>query len=85
METILEIPEDISLIAHIIRADWKRVFIGADPYLEAMESLTAITDYYFEDSAASIVTYFLANAQTWRGPVAKEVKTKLNALLKTIT
>ncbi len=84
METLEVIPDDIALIAYIIRSDWEKVYIGADPYLEAMESINSITDYYFEDSAASIVNYFLANAQTWRGPIARAVKAKLNALLKTI-
>lgn len=84
METIQVIPDDISMIAYIVRSDWKNVHIGADPYLEAMESINSINDYYFEESAATIVKYFLANAQTWRGPVAKAVKAKLNALLNTI-
>ncbi|WP_313491903.1 MULTISPECIES: hypothetical protein [Sphingobacterium] len=84
METKQVIPDDISMIAYIVRSDWKKVYIGADPYLEAMESINSITDNYFEESAATIVNYFLANAQSWRGPIAKAVKAKLNALLKTI-
>ena len=32
---------------------------------------------YFLDDWTSIVVYFLSNAQTWRGDVAREVKKEL--------
>lgn len=75
-------PRALSVIAAEIRADWKRPYFGAVPYLEAMETLTRITDSYWADSAASIVRYFLANAGTWRGETARRVKAELNALVK---
>lgn len=78
----MQLPNQLSAIATIIRNDWKKINFGAVPYLNAMASLNSIDDYYFEDSARSVVNYFLANAQTWRGETAKAVKLKLNQLVK---
>lgn len=72
----------LAAIAAEIKADWENVYFGAVPYLDAMRSLYTIDDRYGEDSAASIVSYFLANAQTWRGEVAKKVKLELNLMVK---
>ena len=47
-----------------------------------MAELDNLTDMYGCDTAASVVRYFLANASTWRGEVAKRVKAELNAMLK---
>ena len=69
-------------IALEISEDWENVYFGAKPYLDAMGNLDSIDSRYFEDSAKSIVMYFLANAQTWRGEVARRVKKELNGLLK---
>lgn len=69
-------------IAAEVKADWKKVYFGAVPYLDAMFSLEKITDDFFQDSGSSVVAYFLANAQTWRGETAKRVKKELNAMLK---
>ena len=68
-------------IAREIKVDWKNVYFGAVPYLDAMASLNKITDDYYQDSGKSVVLYFLANAQTWRGPVARRVKKELKAML----
>jgi len=68
-------------IALDIRMDWDKPYFGAVPYLDAMEQLKTINDMYFFDTADSIVRYFLANAQTWRGDKAREVKKELNAML----
>ena len=68
-------------IAHDIRADWQPVYFGAEPYLSAMFSLENITDSYYQDSAESVVRYFLGNAQTWRGEVARRVKAELKSML----
>ena len=78
----MPIPDNISAIASIVAADWKDMYFGARPYLEAMYSLNSVQDAYGADSAKSIVCYFLANAQTWKGTAAREVKQKLNQLLK---
>lgn len=69
-------------IAIEIYADWKPVNYAAKPYLEAMGGLVNIRDNYYLDSGRSVVEYFLANADTWRGKVAKRVKAELKAMLK---
>lgn len=72
----------LASIAREIRLTWPKVYFGAVPYLEAMAQLERITDMYFQDSAESIVLYFLSNASTWRGPDAKRIKLELRAMLK---
>jgi hypothetical protein len=67
-------------IARDIRNDWKRPYFGAVPYLEAMGYLNSIEDNFIEDSGESVVLYFLANAGTWRGEVARRVKTELKSM-----
>lgn len=69
-------------IASDIRSDWKKVYFGAVPYLQAMESLDQPTDRYGYDSAKSIINYFLANASTWKGEKAKQIKQELKQLIK---
>ena len=69
-------------IAREIRADWKNIYFGAKPYLDAMGSLESIDDSYGLDSADTIVRYFIANAGTWRGETARRVKAELRSLLK---
>lgn len=72
----------ISNIAHDIRRDWQNINYAAKPYLAAMFDLDRIDDKYMFDSGRSIVLYFLSNAGTWRGPVAKVIKAELKAMLK---
>ncbi len=72
----------LSAIARDIRASWPNVYFGAVPYLGAMAQLDRVTDDYGQDSAESIVLYFLSNARNWRGPDAKRIKAELKALLK---
>jgi hypothetical protein len=67
----------ISELASHISKDWKNVNFAAKPYLEAMFSLNSINDNYFCDSGKSIVIYFLCNANSWRGEVAKTIKKEL--------
>jgi hypothetical protein len=74
------IPRPLSQIAADIRKDWRRPNYAAVPYLDAMASLNDIGDNYFADSAKSIVLYFLGNASTWRGPVAKAIKGELKLM-----
>ena len=66
-------------IVRTIRADWKNVNFAAKPYLEAMSAMTSPNDSFGFDSGVSIISYFLANAATWRGEVAKAVKAELKA------
>jgi hypothetical protein len=70
----------ISTIAREIRADWTNPYFGAVPYLAAMQSLDSIDDNYYEDSGKSVVLYFLANANTWRGEKARAIKAELKKL-----
>lgn len=70
-------------IAKDIIVDWNgREFYAAAPYVRAMLDLESIDDNYGFDSARSIVSYFLANAGTWRGDTAKRIKNELKNLLK---
>lgn len=69
-------------IARDIKRDWKNIYFGAKPYLQAMETIDKITDMYMYDSAKSIVLYFLSNASTWRGETAKRIKSELKGMLK---
>jgi hypothetical protein len=72
----------LSAIAEVVKADWKKVYFGAVPYLEAMGTLTSVRDNYGLDSGQTIVIYFLSNAQTWKGDVARAVKKELNKRIK---
>jgi hypothetical protein len=72
----------LSDIASEIGNDWKKISPHAAPYLDAMGALENITDNYFMDSGVSIVAYFLSNASSWRGSVAKDIKKELNKRLK---
>ena len=65
-----------------IKIGGAKIYFGAKPYLSAMLSLDKITDKYMFDDADSIVRYFLANATTWRGEVARRIKKELNSMLK---
>ena len=67
-------------IAREIKLDWQKVNYAAVPYLNAMLEMDSINDDYGYDSGQSIVAYFLGNARSWRGDVAKRVKAELKAL-----
>ena len=65
-------------IARVIKGNWKKPYFGSVPYLDAMKQLKDLNDKYGYDSASSIVAYFLGNATTWKGDVARAVKRELN-------
>jgi hypothetical protein len=71
----------LETIARDIRADWTNVNYAAKPYLDAMRSLGCVDDNFGYDDGRSIVLYFLSNASTWRGPVAKAIKLELKSML----
>lgn len=75
-------PRPLHVIASEIKKDWTKTYYGAVPYVNAMSTLDKITDNYFQDSAKSVVLYFLANATTWRGDTARRVKKELNQMCK---
>ena len=70
-------------IARDIKSTWLNVYFGAVPYLEALLTLDT-TDpeaLYGVETAGDIVRYFLANAQTFRGTDAKQLKAELKFML----
>lgn len=73
---------NIDVIALDIIKDWNNIKYKAKPYLQVMLSLETITDTYMYDSARSIVAYFLSNAGSYRGELAKQYKAELKAILK---
>lgn len=78
----METKRPLHTIATEILKDWKNVYFGAVPYLNAMSTLHSIHDNFGWDSGESIVRYFLSNASTWRGETAKRIKKELNSMLK---
>lgn len=76
----------LAQIAKEIDEDWSAkgngVNYAARPYLDAMYNLNSINDNYYADSGKSIVLYFLSNAGSWRGEVARRVKAELKAMAK---
>jgi len=75
------IMQTISTIAREISREWKNVNYAAKPYLQAMYSLDSVNDSYYQDSAKSVVSYFLANAGGYRGEAAKAHKAALKAIV----
>ena len=74
-------PRSLETVAREIRANWTNPYFAAKPYLDAMRSLGCVDDKFGYDDGRSIVLYFLSNASTWRGPVAKSIKAELKAML----
>jgi len=68
-------------IAREISHTWPAMNYAAKPYHEAMLHLQGIDDMYGADSAKSIVLYFLSNASTWRGDIARRTKQELKDLV----
>jgi hypothetical protein len=72
----------LSEIAAEIEREWKPKIGGeAQPYVNAMQELQSLNDYYGLDRAASIVAGFSGAASTWRGAIARRVKAELKAML----
>jgi hypothetical protein len=69
-------------IAAEIDQDWPQPFYGAVPYLAAMRRMGPVTGMFGEDDGKSVVLYFLSNAKTWRGDLARRVKAELKSLIK---
>lgn len=68
-------------IAEDIYQNWPNISESAWPYLHAMKHLCTLKDSFFQDSARSVVLYFLSNSTTWRGPIAKQIKNELKQML----
>ncbi len=71
----------IRTIAEEIQRTWVKPNYAAKPYLEAMFQLDSINDSYFADDARTIISYFLANAGTFRGEDAKRIKAELKGMV----
>ena len=67
----------VAELTAIIRKDWQKVNYAAKPYLAAMESMQSVAHSFGYDSGKSVVLYFLSNAGSWRGEIAKAVKLEL--------
>jgi hypothetical protein len=86
MKTTKTTARPLSLIAAEVWRYWRKknrssnVHYGALPYLRAMDTLGSIDSSYGQDSARSIVLYFLSNARSWRGDDARRIKAELKAL-----
>lgn len=70
----------LHIIARDIEKDWTKIYFGAVPYLQALKTLSTIKDDYGLDDAHTIIIYFLANAQTWKGEKAREIKKELKKI-----
>lgn len=68
-------------IAREIKKDWKNIYFGAVPYLEAMRQLDKVSDSYGYESGRGIILYFLSNASSWHGSVARRVKMELKSMV----
>ena len=69
-------------IAEEIKNDWANPYFGARPYLAAMLTINNELENYGQDSAKSIILYFLSNASGYRGLKAQELKKELKTLIK---
>ena len=71
----------LSEVAKEIKQDWKNVSVYARPYVDAMESLSTVNENYIAEDGRTVVLYFLSNAGSWRGEVAKRVKQELKKMV----
>lgn len=76
-------PRPINQIARDIFGAWgvENVHYSAKPYLMALQNVNNIRDKYINDSAESLILYFLGNAKTFKGEDAKRLKAELKAHL----
>ena len=68
-------------IAEDILNDWTAPYFGARHYLTAMLTINNELEQYGQDSAKTVILYFLSNATTYRGSKAKELKKELQKLI----
>jgi hypothetical protein len=74
-------PRPLSEITREIRKDWKPMYRPAEAHFEAFEYADNVNQMYGMDSVKSEICYFLGNAQTWKGDVARRIKLELKALV----
>lgn len=76
--TVLTFPQLVAAI----RRDWTKPNYAAAPYLSAMSAMSSEHDRYGLDSGKSVILYFLSNASSWRGDVARKIKAELKRRIK---
>jgi sulfatase maturation enzyme AslB (radical SAM superfamily) len=59
-----------------------KIWYGAEPYVQALKTMSNISEDYGQDSGTAIVAGFLANATTMKGDIMRAIKAELNARLK---
>ena len=69
-------------IARDIRKAWPKPHFAAKAYLEALRELDSADEMFYHDTGRSIIRGFLANAQTFRGPEARQLKEELQQHLR---
>ena len=69
-------------IAREIERDWKAPHTATLPYIKAMHRLRTIEDHYDLKSGKLIIQYFLSDARSWKGEVARRIKKELKDLIK---
>jgi hypothetical protein len=69
----------LARIARAVSHDWTQPYFGARTYLQALAELDTcdLSAAYGCEDARGMVRGFLANAQTYRGQVARAVKAEL--------
>ena len=68
-------------IAHDIKRYWPNVNYAAKPYLDTMSKMNSVNDKFYADDGRTVVLYFLANAQSFRGEDAKRIKAELKRMV----
>jgi hypothetical protein len=74
----------IHQIAEEINREWTRPYFGAVPYIRALMAVSNVHDSYGADPVTDLIRYFLSNATTWRGDVARRIKAELKTILKEV-
>ncbi len=70
-------------ISDVIYSDWgNSISPQASPYLEALANLNSMDDNVGRATADEVITYFLLNANGWKGETAREIKKALKKMLK---
>lgn len=72
----------ISLIRRDLRMQGKPVPPAAAPYMDALSGMSDLSEPYMAEDGYGIANYMLGNLSTYRGEIAKLVKTEFKRRLK---
>jgi hypothetical protein len=68
-------------IALEIKTFWLQPYFGARPYIDAMLAMrTGADGKYGAEDGRNVIRYFLANAQSFKGPDARRIKAELKEM-----